>query len=315
MPAYFLFVWVSAAFRSVGDSRTPVRLLAVAAIINVVLDPLLIFGVGGLPRLGVAGAAIATVVAWTVAAASGWIRLRRLGLSPPRGSLVAPPRASWQAARVGLPVGLEGALFSLIYILLTTVVTGFGTGAVAALGVGHKLEVFNYFVCLGMGAAATTLVGQSLGAGDPARAGRCAWRTLFLTVVAVGAVTVALVVWPERAIGLFSSDPEVVAIGTTYLLLVAVSQLFMAAEVVLLGAFTGAQWTAVPAALEIGLTGLRVPLAAALVALGLGLDGVWLAIAATTVVKGLVLGVLFAARMRAVKRRIPYNGGTEEVAR
>lgn len=297
MPAYFLFAWISAAFRAIGDATTALKLLALGAAVNVVLDPVLIFGLGPSPALGVGGAAAATVCSWVAALGRGWWMLGRLGVRPRMMSFLRPPRAaSWQALRVGLPLGLEGALFSLIYIVLTRVTTLFGTDAVAALGVGHKLEVFNYFVCAGMGAAATTLVGQNLGAGNPVRAGRSAWRTLFLTVLPVGAVTVLLVTFPGAAITVFINDPGVVAAGTTYVLLVGLSQAFMATEVVLLGAFAGAQWTAVPAAVEIGFTAARIPLAYHLVRLGWGVEGVWFAIAVTTVIKGTVLAVLFAAQ-------------------
>jgi putative MATE family efflux protein len=304
MPAYFIFVWMSAAFRAVGDARTPLKLLAVAAAVNLVADPLLIFGAGPLPALGVMGAAIATVVSWLVGAARGWVLLGRLGIRPSAFGFLVPPFAETRAAfRVGFPLAVEGALFSLIYILLTRVMTTFGTPAVAALGVCHKLEVLNYFVCAGMGAAATTLVGQNLGAGDPRRAVRCAWRTLFLTCLPVGAVTVLLVAFPETAIEVFSNDPRVVAAGTTYVLMVGLTQLFMAAEVVLLGAFAGAQWTAVPAAVEIGLTAVRVPLAAWMVGRGWGVESVWFAIASTTVLKGTLLAALFGVRYGSGRHR------------
>jgi len=297
MPGYFLFVWMSAAFRAVGDAKTPLKLLALAAAVNLVVDPLLIFGFGPLPALGVTGAALATVFSWLVALAWGWVLLARLGIRPAPLAFLHPPRfETLRALRVGLPLGLEGAFFSLIYILLTRVITSFGTPAVAALGIGHKLEVLNYFVCAGMGAAATTLVGQNLGAGDSRRAVRSAWRTLFLTCLPVGAVTVALVSFPDVAIGVFSNDAEVVAAGTTYVLLVGLTQLFMAAEVVLLGAFAGTQWTAVPAGVEIGFTAARVPLAMWLVSQGWGVEAVWFAIAVTTVVKGTLLAALFGLR-------------------
>jgi len=225
MPAYFLFVWLSAAFRAVGDAKTPLKLLALAAAVNLVVDPLLIFGLGPLPALGVTGAALATVASWLVASVWGWVLLGGLGIRPRPFAFLQPPRSeTWRALRVGLPLGLEGALFSFIYILLTRVITSFGTPAVAALGIGHKLEVLNYFVCAGMGAAATTLVGQSLGAGDPRRAVRSAWRALFLTCLPVGAVTALLVAFPETAIGVFSGDADVVAAGTTYVLLVGLTQ-------------------------------------------------------------------------------------------
>ncbi len=297
MPAYFLFVWLSAAFRAVGDAKTPLKLLALAAAVNLVVDPLLIFGLGPLPALGVTGAALATVLSWLVASAWGWVLLGGLGIRPQPFAFLRPPRfETWRALRVGLPLGLEGAFFSLIYILLTRVITSFGTPAVAALGIGHKLEVLNYFVCAGMGAAATTLVGQNLGAGDTRRAVRSAWRALFLTCLPVGAVTALLVAFPAIAVEVFSSDSEVVAAGVTYVLLVGFTQLFMAAEVVLLGAFAGAQWTAVPAVIEIGFTAVRVPLAMWLVAMGWGVEAVWFAIASTTVVKGTLLAALFGLR-------------------
>ena len=312
MPAYFLFAWITAAFRAAGDAATALKLLAIAAVVNIVLDPLLIFGTGPFPRLGVSGAALATVISWLVACSRGWWMLGNLGIRSRIRDVFRPPRESWRALRVGLPLGLEGAFFSVIYILLTRVTTTFGTPAVAALGVGHKLEVFNYFVCAGMGAAATTLVGQNLGAGAPVRARRTAWRTLFLTIGPVGIVTMVLVGFPEAAVSVFSSDPEVVAAGTTYILIVGLSQIFMAIEVVLIGAFAGAQWTVVPACIEVGLTASRVPLAFWLVGQGWGVEGVWVAISVTCVAKGTILAVLFAVRELGESEvpeqgKIPYN--------
>ncbi len=293
IPAYFLFAWIAAAFRAVGDARTPLCLLGLAGLVNVIVDPILIFGIGPVPRLETVGAALATVLSWLVASSVGWYLLGRLGVRPSWRDALRPTEATWRALRIGLPLGLEGALFSLIYIVLTRITTSFGTPAVAALGVGHKLEVFNYFVCAGLGAAATTLVGQNLGAGDPVRARRAGWRTLFLTVVPVGAVTVILVTLPAAAVGLFIPAPAVIAAGVTYVLLVGISQPFMAAEVVLLGAFAGAHRTIVPAILQVVLTAARIPLAVVLVAAGWGVEGIWMAIAATTVVKGLVLVAMF----------------------
>ena len=297
MPAYFVFTWLSAAFRATGDAKTPLRLLAIAAVVNLLVDPVLIFGFGPVPALGVTGAALATVAAWLVSAAWGWVLLGRMGLRPLIRDLLRPPRAEmWRALKVGIPLGLEGAFISVIYIFLTKVTTDFGTPAVAALGVGHKLELLNYFVCAGMGAAATTLVGQNLGAGNPSRAARATWRTLFLTCLPVGAVTLVLVMFPEQVVAVFNDDSEVITAGTTYVLIVGVSQIFMAFEVVILAAFAGAQWAAVPAMVEMGFTAARVPIAMGLVALGLGVEAVWIAIAGTTVIKGSLLGFMFLVR-------------------
>jgi putative MATE family efflux protein len=294
MPGYFLFAWISAAFRAAGDAQTPLRLLALAAGVNVICDPLLIFGPGPFPSLGVAGAALATVISWVAACGVGWRLLGRIGLRPPALAFLEPPREVWRALRVGLPLGLEGALFSAIYILLARVITGFGTPAVAALGVGHKLEALSYFICAGMSAAATTVVGQSLGAGASERASRAGWRVLFLTCLPVAAVTILLVSFPEAAMAVFIDEQAVISAGASYVLIIGLSELFMAAEVVLLGAFAGVQWTAAPVAIVVTLTAARVPIAAWLVWLGLGVEGVWIAIAGTTVLKGLLLVGLFA---------------------
>jgi putative MATE family efflux protein len=308
MPAYFVFAWLTAAFRGAGDAATALRLLAVAAVVNVVVDPVLIFGIGPVPALGVTGAALATVLSWAVASLRGWWLVGRLGIRPQIVGVLRPPAVTGRAIRIGLPLGLQGAFFSLIYILLTRVTTGFGTPAVAALGVGHKLEIFNYFVCAGMGAAATTLVGQNLGASAPVRARRAAWRTLFLTIVPVGFVTSVLVAFPKTAVSVFSSDRGVLEAGVTYVLLVGMTQVFMAVEVVMIGAFAGAQWTVVPAALEASLTAARVPLAFWLVSQGWGVEGVWVAIASTTVVKATMLALLFASKSRR------FETGSQQVA-
>lgn len=303
MPAYFAFAWVAAAFRATGDARTPLRLLGIAALTNLVADPVLIFGLGPLPALGVRGAALATVGAWAAGAAAGWSLLAGRGLRPRLGVVLSPPRETLAALRIGLPLAAEGAVFSLIYVMLTRITTTFGTAPVAALGVGHKLEVLNYFVCAGMGSAAITLVGQSLGAGDACRAERAAWRTLFLTALPVGALTMVLVAFPARAVGLFIPDPEVVVPGATYVLIVGLSQLFMAAEVVLIGAFAGAHRTSGPAVVAVTLTAARIPLAMWLADLGWGVEAVWAAIATSTILKGLVLAVLWARWSRRHSRR------------
>lgn len=302
MPAYFVFAWISAAFRATGDARTPLRLLGVTALTNLVADPILIFGLGPLPAMGVRGAALATVGAWSAGAVAGAFLLSERGLFPPILAFLNPPRETTKALRIGLPLAAEGAVFSLIYVLLTRITTTFGTAPVAALGVGHKLEVLNYFICAGMGSAAITLVGQSLGAGNTGRAVRAGWRTLFLTCLPVGALTFVLVSMPGRAVGFFIPDPAVVAPGTTYVLIVGLSQVFMAAEVVLLGAFAGAQRTTIPALVAVSLSAARVPLAMGLAHMGWGVEAVWTSISATTVLKGLVLSVLWARWSRLSTR-------------
>ena len=158
---YGYFV-VTAAFRSAGDTRTPFVLLGASVLLNLVLDPLMILGWGPLPALGVYGAALATVLTRGLGFLVGIVLLYRRGGI--RLSLSLPVARS--IARIGLPTMLTGVLFSAIYMLLVRVVGRFGTPAIAALGVGHKIEGISYMICVGFGLAAETLVGQNLGAGQ-----------------------------------------------------------------------------------------------------------------------------------------------------
>ena len=111
MPAYFIFSWLSAAFRATGDARTPLKLLAIAAVVNLVVDPVLIFGLGPIPALGVTGAALATVAAWLISAAWGWVLLGRMGLRPAGERPLRPPRREvWMALKVGVPARFRGCV-------------------------------------------------------------------------------------------------------------------------------------------------------------------------------------------------------------
>ena len=143
-------------------------LLGASVLLNLVLDPLMILGWGPVPALGVYGAALATVLTRGLGFIVGIELLRRRGglrleLSLPVARTIA---------RIGLPTMLTGVLFSVIYMLLVRVVGRFGTPAIAALGVGHKIEGISYMICVGFGLAAETLVGQNLGAGQPGARGR-----------------------------------------------------------------------------------------------------------------------------------------------
>ncbi len=165
---YGYFV-VTAAFRSAGDTRTPFVLLGGSVLFNLVLDPIMILGWGPVPALGVYGAALATVLTRGLGFIVGIELLRRRGGI----RLAFSGQVARTIARIGLPTMLTGVLFSMIYMLLVRYVGQFGTSAIAALGVGHKIEGISYMICIGFGLAAETLVGQNLGAGRPgARAPR-----------------------------------------------------------------------------------------------------------------------------------------------
>lgn len=288
VPILFSYFVMDAAFRSAGDTRTPLHLLALAVGLNILLDPLLILGLGPFPRLGIQGAALATILTRTLSLAIGLVWLVRRGLVR-RGRFRFP---EWlKMFRIGLPVAAGGAVFSAVYILLTRITSQFGTPALAALGVGHKIESLSYMACIGFGVAAATVVGQNLGAGQPERARRGGWIATGYALAATGAAALVFLLFPEWLMGVFTRDPAVIAAGSSYLRIVAIAQLFMAFELVLMMAMEGAGYTIPAMVSSIGLTLLRLPLAV-LLAGRIGLVGVWWSISSTAIARGLaVLGI------------------------
>ncbi len=271
---------VTAAFRSAGDTRTPFYLLGGSVLLNLVLDPLMILGWGPIPALGVYGAALATVLTRGLSFVVGLELLRRRRAILP----VFQPAVARSILRIGLPTMLTGVLFSVIYMLLVRVVGTFGTPAIAALGVGHKIEGMSYMICIGFGLAAETLVGQNLGAGSPARAREAGWLTARLAAIPSGVLAVIFLLIPETLIGVFSTDPAVVHAGSLYLRTAALAQVTLAFETVREGALTGAGYTFWTMVMVVALSAIRIPLAA-LIAPTYGLLGVWWILAITAMAR------------------------------
>lgn len=292
---YGYFV-IAAAFRSAGDMRTPFYLLGGSVLLNVVLDPMMILGLGPFPALGVYGAALATVLTRALAFVVGFVLLVRRGMVVPAWE----SRTAVTIARIGLPTMLTGVLFSLIYIWLARVVAPFGTPALAALGVGHKIEGVSYMICIGFALAAETVVGQNLGARKPERARLAGWMTARFALAPATLIGVVFLVAPEALVSIFTNDPATIAAAALYLRAVAIAQVALAFETVLEGALGGAGYTLVPMVWVVGLNALRVPLAP-WAASHWGLEGVWWMIAGTAICRAAVLVVLWhrGAWMRA----------------
>lgn len=284
-PLIFGFFAVDAAFRASGDTRTPFLLLVTTVIAALVLDPVLILGLGPAPRLGIAGAAVATIATRAVAFVFGVaLLMRRRMIRVGRVSV----RTLASISRVGLPTAVTGIVFAIVYVLLTRTTTRFGTPALAALGVGQRVESWTFMIGVGFGAAAAAIVGQNLGARQPERAALAAWiATGFASIIcAIGAI-LEFTVAPQFT-GLFSSDPAVVAEGAHYLHIVAVSTLFSGSELVLEGALGGAGETLPPMLTSSTLTVLRLPLAA-WAATRWGTAGIWWTISITAVGRGVAM--------------------------
>jgi putative MATE family efflux protein len=281
-PLIYGFFAIDAAFRASGDTRTPFVLLLASVAITLVLDPVLILGLGPFPRLGIAGAAIATistrsaafVMGMTIAARRGLVRLGVIRME-----------SIWAVCRVGLPTAVTGITFSLIYIFLTRTTTRFGTPALAALGIGHRVESWLFMIGVGFGAATAAIVGQNLGAGRPDRAARAGWlATGYCTMLGVLACVLELV-FPRQFASLFTNDAAVITEAVKYLRIASISQLAVCAEIVLEGALGGAGDTVPPMLTSTALTASRVPLAA-WAANQWGSAGIWWVISITAIGRG-----------------------------
>jgi putative MATE family efflux protein len=288
-PLLFGFFAVDAVFRAKGDTRTPLQILGVTTVLALLLDPLLIRGAGPVPALGVQGAALATLVPRGIGCVVGVWLLHRRGLLT-----LASPR--WEVmvaiARIGAPAAATGVAFSAIYVALTRITTQFGTPALAALGLGFRIESVVYVVSVGVGAAVAAIVGQSLGADDPDRARRAGWLgTLAVSTVGLLMAVVCLAI-PGQLGAVFSDDPAVVAEAARYLKLAAFMQLFLGAEVVLESAMAGAGWTLIPMLGSTAITALRLPVGA-WAASQWGVTGLWVTLAVTSVGRGVLMMALW----------------------
>ena len=289
-PMLFGFFTVDAAFRASGDTRTPLLLLAASVSVTLVLDPVLILGLMGMPALGIRGAAIATVTTRCVCMAIGLVVLWRRGMIRWRG-------LDWPLigtmCRIGAPTAATGIVFSLIYAMITRTTALFGTPAIAALGLGHRIESWLYMIGVGFGAGAAAIVGQNLGANQVGRAERAAWITVgYASVPALIFFVMALTI-PERMAMVFTGDPSVVAEAAKYLRIGAWSELAVCTEVVFESALGGAGHTLPPMVTSTVITLSRVPLAA-WAAARWGTAGIWWVITLTAIARALAMMGIWA---------------------
>jgi putative MATE family efflux protein len=284
-PLVFGFFAIEATFRASGDTRTPFLLLMSSVLLSVGLDPLLIAGVGPFPRLGVEGAALASVMV------RGGGFLIGIGIALRRG-LIHLEAPDWRAVptvvRVGAPLSIAGVLLSVVYMWLTRYTSRFGTAALAALGVGHKVEGLGFIAISGFALSASALVGQNLGADQEARARQAVRMTVGYCLAVTTATAAAFLAIPRLLVAVFTVDPAVIADGSLYLRVIAFAQIGQTFEIILEGALAGAGYTLWPQIASTTLTLLRVPLGAWWSG-AIGLLGIWLALSVTAIARGIVM--------------------------
>lgn len=277
-----LLYMVNAIFRGAGDAAIAMRTLWLANWINILLGPCLIFGLGPFPKLGIAGAAIATNIGRGTGALFALSRLFRSGgrFDVRRNHLRLEPAIMWRLLRLSATGTFQVFIGMASWVGLVGIITSFGSDAVAGYTAGIRVILFALLPSWGMANAAATMVGQSLGAGNPERGERAVWKAGFYNMIFLGVVGLVFIVFAPQIIGRFAHEANVASYGIDCLRIVAYGFVFYAYGMVLGQSFNGAGDTWTPTIINLFVFWLwELPLAYVLgVRLNLGPRGVFIAI-------------------------------------
>ncbi len=280
--AVLLLFLNNAIFRGAGDAAIAMRLLWVSNIINLILDPCLIFGWGPFPKLGVTGAALATLIGRSLGVLYQFYRLMK---GTERIRILARHirvrlDVLWRLIRVSSTGILQFAIAHTSWIGLVRIVSTFGAAALAGYTIAIRIVIFVILPSWGLSNAAATLVGQNLGAGHPDRAEKAVWRTGFYNMIFLGLIGLFFVLFAERIVGLFITDPSVLRLAATCLRIISCGNIGYAYGMVMLQAFNGAGDTITPTIVNFfGFWIVEIPLAYVLaIPFGMRSNGVFWAI-------------------------------------
>lgn len=289
-----IFSFVNQIFTGIltamGNSRTSFIATGIGLVLNIVLDPLFIFGFGVIPPMGVAGAAIATVLAQLVVMLLFlYTILRDMVLFCDVHILHSySSQHTREIFRIGFPSAVQSMLFSGISMVIARLIAGWGDAAVAVQKVGSQIESISWMTAEGYAAALNSFVAQNHGAKNTGRIWE-GYRLSMVVMLSWGVFcSLVLIVFPQVIFQVFIQELEVLPMGVDYLRILGVSQLFMCMEITTAGTFSGLGKTLPPSIVSILLTGARIPMAM-LLGSWMGLNGVWWAITISSIGKGIVL--------------------------
>jgi putative MATE family efflux protein len=292
-----IYFALGAALRAAGDTRTPLWIGAIGNVVNVVLAYSLVYGKFGMPALGVAGAALAGGIAFVVGAGILMLMWLRGQLLIGRGGRLAETFSGGRLRRIvdiGYPAGVEQLVWQGGFVAFLWVVSLYGTAAYAAYGIGVSLLSFSFLIGFGFSIAASTLVGQRLGARDPDGATQGGWRAMRLSLVAMVGFGLTIVLAARPLARFMIDDPEVIELTVFFIYVLGSVQPLMAIEAALGGALRGAGDTRFPLfTVFCGLIGARLPLAAFFAWRGLPVEWIYAALIADYIVKALLLTARF----------------------
>lgn len=299
----FIGQTLTGLYTASGNSRTPFVANCIGMGANIVLDPLLIFGLGPIPGMGVAGAAVATVTAQFIVSLVLVISMRKEPVLAAQMRIWIPTPLSniKTMVRIGFPAAIQSMLYCVISMVLTRFVTAWGDTAVAVQRVGGQIESISWMTADGFGTAINAFVGQNYGAGNLKRVKK-GYMTASVIMFIWGIFTTCLLIFGAAPIfSLFIHEPEVIPAGADYLRIIGFSEMFMCVELMTVGALSGMGKTMEASVITIILTAARIPLAVILGGTALGLNGIWWALTISSIVKGIIFFVYYLHIMKKMK--------------
>lgn len=283
---------LSGVFNGLGNSKIPFYINSVGLVINIILDPLLIFKF----NLGIKGAAYATIFSQIIVTVI-FILLFHSKYKPfSEFHMFKKPHlpVMKKIFQIGTPVGLQSGLFTIFASILARIIAHWGATPIAVQKVGSQIEAISWMTASGFSSALSAFVGQNFGAKDWYRIKKGYQATMLLSGSIGLFATCLLLFFAESVFAIFiPNDPEALRIGIDYLHILGFSQIFMCMEITSQGAFNGLGKTMYPSISSIIFTGARIPLALWLSATILGLNGIWWAISYSSIAKGIILTASF----------------------
>lgn len=292
----FLTLTMTGLYTAQGDSKTPFLANLIGLITNMILDPVLILGPGPFPKLGVVGAAIATVTAqaivMTMMILGVIIQKKENVLKGIRLTAKIPKEYLGGLCRIGIPTAIQGMAYCAISMVLTRMVSAYGAEAVATQRVGGQIESISWNTADGFAAALNAFIAQNYGAGKMDRV-RKGYRASLWTVGIWGLlISFVFICFPQAIADIFFHEPKAVATAVGYLVIIGFSEAFMCVELTTVGALSGLGRTRLCSIISITFTSARIPLAIILGGL-IGLSGIWWALSVTSIVKGIIFTCTF----------------------
>lgn len=292
----FLTLTMTGLYTAQGDSKTPFLANLIGLITNMILDPVLILGPGPFPKLGVVGAAIATVTAqaivMTMMILGVIIQKKENVLKGIHLTAKIPREYLGGLCRIGIPTAIQGMAYCTISMVLTRMVSAYGAEAVATQRVGGQIESISWNTADGFAAALNAFIAQNYGAGKMDRV-RKGYRASLWTVGIWGLlISFVFICFPQAIADIFFHEPKAVATAVGYLVIIGFSEAFMCVELTTVGALSGLGRTRLCSIISIAFTSARIPLAIILGTL-IGLSGIWWALSITSIIKGIIFTCTF----------------------